>query len=72
MTEYFGHQVHQSDYMVWIEPSNPYSSLNFYIDTAEKIEFSLEGISGPDLYRAVQTGKRVQDRRELDSRYMTL
>jgi len=72
MSEYFGHRVHQSDYMVWVEPSNPYTSLNFYIDTAEKIEICLEGISGPDLRQASQIGKRVQDRRELDSRYMTL
>ena len=67
-----GHRVHQSDYMMWIHPTNPYISLNFYIDTAEAIEFSLEGVSEEDIRLAVRTGRRVRDRRELGTRFMTV
>jgi hypothetical protein len=67
-----GHPVHQSDYMMWIKPTDPYVSLNFYIDTAESIEFSLEGISCDDIRKALKPGRRATDRREIDSRYMTL
>ena len=62
----------QSDYMVWIKPEDPYSSLLFYIDTAETIHFSLEGISIDDLLFSVSIGKRVSNRRELGKNFMTL
>ncbi len=66
------HKVHQSDYMLWINPADPYESLNYYIDTAEAIEFSLEGVALEDIRKASAIGYRAPDRRELGTSYMTV
>ena len=31
MSERLGNEVYQSDYLVWIDPGNPYESLHYYI-----------------------------------------
>ncbi len=66
-----GHPVYQSDYMVWIRPADPYASLLYYIQTAEHIDFNLEGISLEELQLAAEHGKPAADRRELGTQYMT-
>lgn len=67
-----GHPVYQSDYMVWIDPASPYKSLNFYIETAEHIDFNLQGLDCSGLERAVHYGSRAESRGELGTRYMTI
>jgi hypothetical protein len=67
-----GQQVYQSDYMVWIDPANPYKSLNFYVETAERIDFNLKGLGYSDIKRAVHFGGRAESRRELETGYMTV
>lgn len=68
----YGFPVRQSDYMVWIEPSNPYKSLSYYIETAEHIDFSLEGLTTEDVRKALDIGRKAGSRRELNTRFMTL
>jgi len=66
-----GHKVYQSDYMVWIRATDPYRSLMYYIETAELIDFSLEGVSPDDVRIAAAHGRAAVDRRDLGSPYMT-
>jgi len=66
-----GHPVYQSDYMVWIRPEDPYRSLLYYIETAEAIDFNLEGVSPEHVRQAAQHGRLAVDRRDLRSPYMT-
>ena len=66
-----GHPVYQSDYMVWVRPEDPYRSLLFYIQTAEIIDFSLEGVSPEHVRQAAQHGRLAANRRDLGSPYMT-
>jgi NAD-dependent deacetylase len=65
-------RYYQSDFMVWIDPSDAYTSLLWYIDSAERIDVSLEGIGVEDL-RAATSGSegRAPSRRQLGIRYMT-
>jgi hypothetical protein len=68
-----GERVYQSDYMAWIDPGDPYRSLLWYIDSAETIDFSLEGIPAGDLRRAAAEAVGLKaGRRELGLPYMTL
>ena len=68
-----GERVYQSDYMAWIDPGDPYRSLLWYIDSAESIDFSLQGIPAGDLRRAAaEAGGPKAGRRELGLPYMTL
>jgi hypothetical protein len=69
----YGERVFQSDYMAWIDPGNPYRSLLWYIDSAESIDFSLEGIPEGDLRRAAVNAKGLKaNRHELEMPFMTL
>ncbi len=54
------------------ESSNLYKSLLFYIDTAEKTEFSLEGLSLEDLKLCTSYESAADTRRELNTRFITL
>lgn len=59
--------------MAWIDPGDPYRSLLWYIDSAESIDFSLEGIPAEDLRRAAaEAGGLKDNRRELGLPFMTL
>jgi ADP-ribosylglycohydrolase len=67
-----GSRYYQSDYMAWIDPADPYASLEYYIKTAERIEFSLEGIEPAELRRATSgSGGPKPNRGELGTRFMT-
>jgi hypothetical protein len=68
----FGHPVYQSDYLLWVDPGNPYRSLLYYIETAERIDFNLQGISPENLRQVMRHGRLAEDRRELGTPYMTL
>ncbi len=72
LSRVFGHPVYQGDYLVWVDPFDPYVSLGYYIDTAERIEFSLRGIPVDDVHGVVQFGKLASGRSELGTPYMTL
>ncbi len=72
MEKLYGHKVYQSDYMVWINPADPYESLLYYIDTAKQIDFSLEGISFENLKTCLKINKVAESRYELGSPFMTL
>lgn len=62
----------QSDYMVWVNPSNPYPSLFFFIHTSDVIHFSLEGVNLEDIKKCVDFGRCAMSRNELNTPYMTL
>jgi hypothetical protein len=66
-----GADVFQSDYMVWIDPSDPYISLLFYIETAKEINFNLQGISNDDIQNVLKYNKIATSRLELGIPYMT-
>lgn len=67
-----GERFYQSDFMAWLEPGEPGESLMYYIATADRIDFSLEGIGFEELRRATSgSGGPKRSRRELGSRYMT-
>lgn len=67
-----GERFYQSDFMAWIEPADPYESLLYYICTAERMDFNLEGITAEDLRRStILSGGRKRSRGELGLRFMT-
>jgi ADP-ribosylglycohydrolase len=67
-----GERFYQSDFMAWLEPGDPYESLMYFIATADRIDFSLEGIGLEELRLATSgSGGRKRSRRELGSRYMS-
>lgn len=67
-----GERFFQSDFMAWIEPADPYESLLYYIHTAERIDFNLEGITAEDLSRSTILSRgRKRNRGELGLRFMT-
>jgi hypothetical protein len=67
-----GIHAFQSDYMVWIDPSNPYLSLQFYINTAEVIHFNLEGLSIEDIKSAIMLNRKTVNRADQKTPYMTI
>jgi len=67
-----GIESFQSDYLLWIEPSDPYRSLLFYIDTAERIHFNIEGLGVDDIRQAVVFNRAAEDRSDLQNAYMTI
>lgn len=67
-----GIESFQSDYLLWIEPSDPYKSLLFYIDTAERIHFNIEGLGVEDIRQAVGFNRAAEDRADLQNAYMTI
>lgn len=68
----YGHNLYQSDYLVWINPSNPLESLNFYLDTAQCIDVNLQGLSYDDIKIAINFEKAANSLNELRTKYMTI
>jgi acetoin utilization deacetylase AcuC-like enzyme len=67
-----GERVYQSDYMAWIDSGDPYASLLWYIESAERIDLSLEGIGASDLrLAAIDAIGPARDRHGLGVRFMT-
>ena len=67
-----GDPVYQSDFMEWIDPSHPEVSLMYYLQTAERIDVNLEGVSPADVRAAtVDAGRCTVDRRDLGLPFMT-
>lgn len=67
-----GERFYQSDFMAWLDPGDPYESLMYYISTANRIDFSLEGIGAEELRRATSgSGGPKRGRGELGSPYMS-
>lgn len=57
-----GAPVYQSDFMEWIDPSHPEISLMYYLETAERIDVNLEGVSPVDVRAAtVEAGRCAVD-----------
>lgn len=67
-----GTPVYQSDFLDWLDPGDPHRSLSFYLETAERIDVNLEGISARDLHEATAgAGGSASTRTALRPRYMT-
>jgi hypothetical protein len=66
-----GTPVFQSDYMVWRDQFNPPKSLAWYLETAERIDVNLEGISPESLVKAINTTGAVASPGMLPESYMT-
>jgi hypothetical protein len=66
------YEVFQSDYLVWINPRDPYESLLYYINTAECIDVNLQGVPGESIALAVEHRTAAASRRILKSPFMTV
>lgn len=67
-----GTPVYQSDFMEWIDPAHPEVSLMYYLQTAERIDVNLEGVSPADVRAAtVVAGRPGVDRRDVGLPFMT-
>lgn len=72
MTEELDTPSYLLDYMLWINPDNPYSSLLYYIYDASRIDINLEGIELEDLRKAtIESKGPAADRKELGLQQMT-
>ena len=70
LTKKLGKKVFQSDFMTWDNNKSPWENLQYYIDTASEIHFSLRGVDINSLKNAIKSSGFIPYMTSREIRYI--